>query len=154
MRGRGVPQSCTDSQDDSPHKKAANGIHPVVAVLLHVVLPTLPAGTGGLRWAGQTPGSGGSSQANLYYPAGLTLYPLVPPPEEDVPRRRVMRHAPQSGCPISPPRRTPAPALCDDQTASPDTPIGSHCLSSSSCSWRQRRLAVAGVIVVASKVRR
>jgi len=50
MRGRGVSKRCrTNSKDDSPHKKAGNGICPVVAVLLHVALPTLPADAARLR---------------------------------------------------------------------------------------------------------
>ena len=51
MRGGGVSQGCTNGQDDSPDKKAASGIGPIVAVLLHVQLPTLPAGAGKPRWA-------------------------------------------------------------------------------------------------------
>jgi hypothetical protein len=80
MRGRGVSKSCcTNSKDDSSHEKAGNGICPVVPVLLHVVLPTLPADTARLRRVAHTPGPGGSSQENSCHSAAINVHPLVIP---------------------------------------------------------------------------
>jgi hypothetical protein len=44
MGGRGASKSCrTYGQDRSPHNKAADGARPIVPVLLHYLLLTLPA---------------------------------------------------------------------------------------------------------------
>src|SRR5450756_770543 len=101
VRGRGASKSCrTNSKDDSPHKKAGDGIRPVVPVLLHVVLPTLPADAARLRRAAHTSGPGGSSQGNSCHPASTTVHPLV---------------STRSDCPIPPVRR-------DSVLASPVAP--------------------------------
>ncbi len=77
MRGRGVSESCcTNSKDYSPRKKAANGICPIVSVLLHIELPTLPADAG--RQRGQRRALGpGALTGKLVPPASITLHRLA-----------------------------------------------------------------------------